>query len=155
MRAAGLVVDSTGGCESGSSPNISPLRSEPPPPACTWQDPGTPPRTGKSFYTHSKTTRFNKDYTGGGWGGGDLIPGSHLNRDDAARFMVVRLAQVVLVQLVELWVGLVAERFVTHGAEVEVEAVQQEVNFNSCSSGLWAHSRSRTQDEEGAVHRAA
>lgn len=80
---------------------------------------------------------------------------SHLNRDDVARFVVVRFARVVLVQLVELGVGLVAESFVTHGAKVEMEAVQQEVNFNSGTSGLWTHSGSRTQDEEGAVHRAA
>lgn len=69
--------------------------------------------------------------------------------------MVVRLAGVVLVQLVELGVGLVAEGLAAHSAEVEVEAVQQEVDFNPRPSGLRTHSRRRTQDEEGAVHRAA
>lgn len=68
---------------------------------------------------------------------------------------MVRFAGVVLVQRVELWVLLIAEGFIPHGAEVKMEAVQQEMNFNPSPPGLWTHRRSRTQDEGGAVHCAA
>lgn len=69
--------------------------------------------------------------------------------------MVVRRAGVVLVQQVELRVGLVAEGFAPHGAEVKMEAVQQEVDFDPGPPGLWTHGRSGTQDEGGAVDCAA
>lgn len=69
--------------------------------------------------------------------------------------MVVWFAGVVLVQWVKLWVGLIAESFIPHSAEVKMEAVQQEVNFDPRPPGLWTHSRGRTQDERGAVHCAA
>lgn len=94
-------------------------------------------------------SRKNKKKFGSG------LFGSDLDRDDAAGFVVVRFAGVVLVQRVELRVGLVAEGFVPHGAKVKVEAVQQEVNFDPGPPGLWTHRRSRTRDEGGAVHRAA
>lgn len=69
--------------------------------------------------------------------------------------MVVRFAAVVLVQRVEPRVGLVAEGLGSHGAEVKVEAVQEEVNFDPGPPGLRAHGWSRAQDEGGAVHSAA
>lgn len=78
-----------------------------------------------------------------------------LHRDDAARFVVVRFAGVILVQWVELRVGLVAEGFIPHCTEVKMEAVQQELNFDPGPPGLWTHRRSRTQDEGGTVHCAA
>ncbi|TNN36379.1 hypothetical protein EYF80_053463 [Liparis tanakae] len=74
---------------------------------------------------------------------------------DAAGLVVVRLAAVVVVQRVEPRVGLVAEGLGPHGAEVEVEAVQEEVNFDPGPPGLRAHGGSRAQDEGGAVHGAA
>lgn len=77
---------------------------------------------------------------------------THLNRDDAARFMVVRFAGVILVQRVELWVRLIAEGFIPHGAEVKMEAVQQEINFDPGPPRLWTHRRSQTQNEGRAVH---
>lgn len=49
--------------------------------------------------------------------------GTHLDRDDAARFVVVWFAGVILVQWVELRVGLIAEGFIPHSAEVKMEAV--------------------------------
>lgn len=79
----------------------------------------------------------------------------HLHGDDAARLVVVRLAGVVLAQQVEPRVGLVAEGLAPDGAEVKMEAVQQELDFDPGPPGLWAHGRSWTQDEGGAVHRAA
>lgn len=84
-----------------------------------------------------------------------LIHGTHLDGDDAARFVVVRFAGVVPVQRVELRVGLIAEGFTPHRAEVEMEAVHQEVNFDPGPPGLWTHRRSGTWDEGGAVHYAA
>lgn len=69
--------------------------------------------------------------------------------------MMVWFAGVVLVQLVELRVGLVAEGFTPHGAEVKMEAVQQEMNLDPGSPGLWTYRRGRTRDEGGAVHCAA
>lgn len=81
----------------------------------------------------------------------DFIRGTHLHRDDAARFVVVRFAGVVPVQRVELRVGLIAEGFTPHCAEVKMEAVHQEVNFDPCSPGLWTHRWSGTYDEGGAV----
>ena len=80
---------------------------------------------------------------------------THLHRDDAAGFVVVRLAGLVLVQRVEHRVGLVAEGFSGHGTEVKLEAVQQEVNFDPGPRGLWTHRRGRAQDQGGAAHRAA
>ena len=80
---------------------------------------------------------------------------THLNRDDAAWFVVVRLARVVPVQLVELWVEFIAKGFLSHRAEVKMETVQQEVDFHPGPSGLWPHSRGRTQHERGAVDCAA
>lgn len=80
---------------------------------------------------------------------------SNLYRDDAARFVVVRFVGVILVQWVELRVGLVAESFVPHRAEVKMEAVQQEVNFDPSSPGLRTDRWGRTQDEGGAVDCAA
>lgn len=72
------------------------------------------------------------------------VTGAHLNRDDAARLVVVRLAGVVLVQRVELRVGLIAEGFAPHSAEVKMEAVQQEMNFDPGPPGLWTHCWSGT-----------
>lgn len=80
-----------------------------------------------------------------------FIGGTHLHGDDAARFVVVRFAGVVPVQRVELRVGLIAEGFAPHCAEVKMEAVHQEVNFDPCSPGLWTHRWSGTYDEGGAV----
>lgn len=80
---------------------------------------------------------------------------THLNRDDAAGFVMVRLAGIIPVQLVERGVELIPKGFLTHGVEVKMKAVQQEVNFDPCINGLWAHGRGRAQDEGGAVHRAA
>lgn len=80
---------------------------------------------------------------------------SHLHRDDAARFVVVRFVGVILVQWVELGVGLVAESFIPSRPEVETEAVQQEVDFDPGSPGLRTDRWGRTQDEGGAVDRAA
>lgn len=65
--------------------------------------------------------------------------------------MVIRFAWIVLVQQVQLWVGLIAEVLAPHAAEVKMEAVQQEVNFDPGPPGLWTHSRSGTQDEGGAI----
>lgn len=80
--------------------------------------------------------------------------GTRLDGDDAAGFVVERLAWVIPVQLEQLGVGFVAERFATHSAEVKMEAVQKEVNFDPGLCGLWTHSRSRTQDESCVVHLA-
>lgn len=80
---------------------------------------------------------------------------SYLHGDDAARFMVVWLVGVVLVQRVQLWVGLVAEGLVSHSAEVKMEAVQEKINSDLGPSGLCSHSRGRTQDEGRAVDYAA
>lgn len=69
--------------------------------------------------------------------------------------MVVRLALVIPVQRKQPWVGLISEGFATHGAEVKMEAVQKEVNFDPGHRGLWTHSGSRTHDESGVYHFAA
>ena len=68
---------------------------------------------------------------------------------------MVRFAGVILIQRVKLWVGLVAEGFISHSVEVKMEAVQQEMNFDPGSPGLCTHCRRWTQDEGGAVHCAA
>lgn len=81
-----------------------------------------------------------------------FIQCTHLDRDNAARFVVVRFAGVVPVQWVELRVGLITEGFTPHSAEVKMEAVHQEVNFDPGPPGLWTHCRSGTWDEGGAVH---
>ncbi len=77
---------------------------------------------------------------------------THLNRNDAARFVVVRFARVILVQRVEMRVGLIAEGFIPHGAKVKMEAVQQEINFYPGPPRLWTNRRSQTQNEGRAVH---
>lgn len=69
--------------------------------------------------------------------------------------MVVGFAGVNLVQWVEHRVGLIAESCISHSAEVKMEAVQQELNFDSGPPGLWTHRWGRTQDQGGAVHFAA
>lgn len=68
---------------------------------------------------------------------------------------MVRFALVVLVERVELRVGLIAERSVAYSAEVKMEAVQQEVNLHPGSLSLRPHGGGRAQDEGGAVHCAA
>lgn len=83
------------------------------------------------------------------------VPITHLDRDDAAGFVMVRLAGIIPVQLVERGVELIPKGFLTHGVEVKMKAVQQEVNFDPCINGLRAHGWGRAQDEGGAVHRAA
>lgn len=60
----------------------------------------------------------------------------HLDGDNAARFVVVWFAGVVPVQWVELRVGLITEGFTPHSAEVKMEAVHQEVNFDPGPPGL-------------------
>ena len=80
---------------------------------------------------------------------------THLHGDDAARFVVVGFAGVVLVEGVELWVGLVAEGLGPHCVEVKMEAVQQEVHLDARLPGLGAHRRRGTQDERRAAHCAA
>lgn len=80
---------------------------------------------------------------------------TNLDRDDAAGLVVVRLARVVPVQRVEPRVGLIAEGFAPHRAEVKVEAVHQEVNFDPGPPGLWTHRRGGARDEGGTVDHAA
>lgn len=67
---------------------------------------------------------------------------------------MVRFAGLVLVQRVQLWVGLIAKGLTGHGGEVKMEAVQQEVDFDPGPPGLWTHGRRGTGEQRGAVHRA-
>lgn len=67
---------------------------------------------------------------------GCFTKGPHLDRNDAARFVVIWLAGVVAVQQVKFRVRLIAKGFIPHCAEVKMEAVHQEVNFNPGPSGF-------------------